>query len=106
MIVLETHLSDIKPFSIGKVRDIYDLSDKLLIIATDRISAFDVVLPTGIPFKGKVLNKISEFWFDFTKDIIKNHLITTNVDEYPDELKKYREILDGKKHDNQKRLRG
>lgn len=96
MVVLETHLSDIRPFSIGKVRDIYDLDDKLLIIATDRISAFDVVLPTGIPFKGKVLNKISEFWFNFTKDIIKNHLITTDINEYPDELKKYSDILDGR----------
>lgn len=96
MVILETNLSDIKPFSIGKVRDIYDLGDKLLIIATDRISAFDVVLPTGIPFKGKVLNKISEFWFDFTKDIIKNHLITTNIDEYPEELKKYSNILEGR----------
>lgn len=96
MVILETHLSDIKPFSIGKVRDIYDLGDKLLIIATDRISAFDVVLPTGIPSKGKVLNKISEFWFDFTKDIINNHLITTNISDYPDELKKYSDILEGR----------
>lgn len=96
MVLLETHLSDIKPFSIGKVRDIYDLGDKLLIIATDRISAFDVILPTGIPFKGKVLNKISEFWFNFTKDIIKNHLITTDINEYPDELKKYSDLLEGR----------
>ncbi|MGQ9608856.1 MAG: phosphoribosylaminoimidazolesuccinocarboxamide synthase [bacterium] len=96
MVILETYLSDIKPFSIGKVRDIYDLGDKLLIIATDRISAFDVVLPTGIPSKGKVLNKISEFWFDFTKDIINNHLITTNISDYPDELKKYSDILEGR----------
>ncbi len=96
MVVLETHLADIKPFSIGKVRDIYDLDDRLLIIATDRISAFDVVLPTGIPLKGKVLNKISEFWFDFTKDIVKNHLITADINDYPDELKKYSNILEGR----------
>lgn len=94
--VLETYLSDIKPFSIGKVRDIYDLDDKLLFIASDRISAFDVVLPTPIPYKGQVLTALSEFWFDLTKDIIKNHLITANVNEFPYELKKYSDILDGR----------
>ncbi|MBD3181128.1 phosphoribosylaminoimidazolesuccinocarboxamide synthase, partial [Candidatus Poribacteria bacterium] len=67
---METDLENIKSFSKGKVRDIYDLDDKILIIATDRLSAFDVVLPTGIPHKGKILNALSEYWFNFTKDII------------------------------------
>ena len=95
-VILETHLSDIKPFSIGKVRDIYDLEDKILIIATDRLSAFDVVLPTGIPYKGKILTALSKFWFDFTKNIVDNHLITTDVSEFPSELKKYKDILSGR----------
>jgi len=95
-IVLQTNLSDIEPFSVGKVRDIYDLDDRLLFIATDRISAFDVVLPTGIPYKGKVLNSLSIFWFSLTKRIIDNHLITADVNEYPEKLRHYREILAGR----------
>jgi len=94
MPLLETDLGGIKRYARGKVRDIYDLGDKLLIVATDRISAFDVILPTGIPNKGKILTQMSLFWFDFTKDIIPNHLITANVDEYPEELQEYKEILD------------
>ncbi|HBT03532.1 MAG TPA: phosphoribosylaminoimidazolesuccinocarboxamide synthase, partial [Thermodesulfobacterium commune] len=70
-------------------RDIYDLGDKLLIVATDRISAFDVVLPTPIPYKGKILTQMSLFWFDFLKDIVDNHLITANLEEYPEVLKEY-----------------
>lgn len=77
----------------GKVRDVYDLHDKLLIVATDRLSAFDVVFPNQIPDKGKVLNMISEFWFNYTKDIIDNHMISTNIDEYPETLVKYKEYL-------------
>lgn len=80
----------------GKVRNVYDLGDKLLIVVTDRISAFDVVFPNLIPNKGKVLNSISEFWFDYTKDIIDNHVITTDVDQYPPELSKYKEELQGR----------
>ena len=76
------------------MRDVYDLEDKLLIVATDRISAFDVVLPTPIPGKGKVLTQMSLFWFDLVRDVAENHLITANVDEYPDELKKYRDVLE------------
>src|SRR5574341_476529 len=77
----------------GKVRDIYDLGNKLLIVATDRISAFDAVLPNGIPMKGKVLTQISKFWFNKTHDIIQNHLISTDVDEYPTVFWNHREIL-------------
>jgi len=95
-IVLETKMPDIKPFSVGKVRDIYDLDDRLLFIATDRISAFDVVLPTGIPYKGEVLNSLSVFWFDLTKHIIDNHLITADVNEYPKTLQPYKEMLAGR----------
>lgn len=95
-VILETRLTGIKPFSIGKVRDIYDLGDKILIVATDRISAFDVVLPTGIPYKGKILTALSEFWFDFTSHIVDNHLITTDVDKFPTELQKHRDVLAGR----------
>ncbi len=80
----------------GKVRDIYDLGDKLLLIATDRISAFDSILPNGIPHKGEVLNKISAYWFQNTKAIIPNHMITTDVDKYPAELQKHRTVLEGR----------
>ncbi len=83
-------------FKKGKVRDIYDFGDKLLVIATDRVSAFDVVFPTLIPQKGKVLNGISEFWFNYTKDIVGNHMITTNIDEYPKMLLEYREEIEGR----------
>jgi len=95
-VIRETRLSNAKPFHIGKVRDIYDLDDRLLIVATDRLSAFDVVLPTGIPYKGKILTALSEFWFDFTRDIIANHLITANVDEFPEELQKHSDVLVGR----------
>jgi phosphoribosylaminoimidazole-succinocarboxamide synthase len=76
------------------VRDVFDLGDKLLIVATDRISCFDSVLPTPIPDKGKILNMLSLFWFNYTKKIIDNHVITADVKEYPKELQKYSEILD------------
>ena len=80
----------------GKVRNVYDLGDKLLIVVTDRISAFDVVFPNLIPNKGKVLNSISKFWFDYTKDIIDNHVITTDVSEYPEGLSQFKEELSGR----------
>ena len=80
----------------GKVRDVYDLGDKLLIISTDRISCFDVVLPTCIPNKGKILTKLSLFWFEFIKDIIPNHFISAEVRDYPKELQVYSEILEGR----------
>ncbi len=90
----DTKIKEFPLYARGKVRDVYDLKDKLLIIATDRISAFDVVLPNGIPGKGKVLTKMSIFWFDLVKDLIDNHLIASEVDDYPEELHKYREILE------------
>ena len=89
--------TDIKEFKLlkrGKVRDIYEIDGNLLIIATDRISAFDRVLKTPIPGKGKILTKISLFWFKHTSDIIENHLITGNFEEFPDKLKKYDVLRD------------
>lgn len=80
----------------GKVRNVYDLGDKLLIVVTDRISAFDVVFPNLIPNKGKVLNSISEFWFNYTKDIVDNHVITTDVSQYPEGLSQFKEELQGR----------
>lgn len=80
----------------GKVRNVYDLGDQLLIVVTDRISAFDVVFPNLIPNKGRVLNSISEFWFNYTKDIIGNHVITTDVDQYPHGLSQFKEELAGR----------
>jgi phosphoribosylaminoimidazole-succinocarboxamide synthase len=80
----------------GKVRDVYDLGDKLLIVATDRISAFDFVLPSPIVDKGKYLTKLSIFWFKFLKDVMPSHLITANVDEYPVELRAFKNELDGR----------
>ncbi|MGC8790899.1 MAG: phosphoribosylaminoimidazolesuccinocarboxamide synthase, partial [Desulfurella sp.] len=77
----------------GKVRDVYEIDEKLLIVATDRISAFDVILPNGIPGKGEVLTQISLFWFDKTKDIIQNHIITADINEYPPQLKQYIKLL-------------
>jgi len=80
----------------GKVRDIYDLGDRLLIVATDRISAFDSVLPNGIPKKGEVLNRLSAYWFGKTRDIVENHMITTDLGKYPGELKPHTETLKGR----------
>lgn len=80
----------------GKVRDIYDLGEHLLFVATDRLSAFDVVMPQGIPDKGKVLTQISAFWFERTKDIIPNHVVSTNVDDFPASCTPYREQLRGR----------
>jgi len=91
--LIQTDIKEIPLLKRGKVRDIYDLGDKLLIVATDRISAFDVILPNPIPDKGKILTLITLFWLDFLKDIVENHLITAYVEEYPDVLKSYKEIL-------------
>ena len=77
----------------GKVRDIYDLGDRLLIVATDRISAFDVIMPDPIPDKGKILTQLSRFWFDLTREIISNHIISTKSEEYPKECRAYQEDL-------------
>ncbi len=95
-VVLRTEMPDIGIPRRGKVRDIYDLKEHLLLIATDRISAFDVVLPNGIPGKGKVLTQISIFWFRKMQKIIKNHVVAVDVDDFPLALKKYRDILEGR----------
>ena len=93
--LLETEIPEVKLCGRGKVRDIYDLGDTLLFVATDRLSAFDVVLPTGIPNKGKVLTKISLFWFEMM-DFMPNHLVTADVNEFPEVLKQYAEDLNGR----------
>ena len=95
-VVTETNLTNVPLFSRGKVRDLYDLDDKLLMISTDRISAFDYVLPDGIPCKGNVLTALSEFWFDNTNSIVDNHLITTDVGAYPDVLKPHTDVIKGR----------
>lgn len=94
--ILTTEFKEIAPARRGKVRDIYDFGDKLLIVATDRISAFDVVLPNGIPGKGKILTQISTYWFDKTTDIIQNHLLSTRVEDFPEVIRKHRKLLEGR----------
>ncbi len=96
LVLLATDLKDLKFFKRGKVRDVYELGDKLLIISTDRISCFDVVLPNGIPAKGKVLTALSVFWFDFLKDIIPTHFITADFNLYPEKLRRYKNELEGR----------
>ncbi len=96
MLIKDTDFIDKPILAKGKVRNIYDLGDSLLLIVTDRISAFDVVFDELIPDKGKVLSSISAFWFDFTKDIIPNHVITTDVSKYPQGFDKYKEELEGR----------
>jgi phosphoribosylaminoimidazole-succinocarboxamide synthase len=94
--IIETEFSHLTLHARGKVRDLYSVGEFLLLVATDRISAFDHVLATGIPGKGKVLTQLSLFWFDFLKDIVPNHLVTADVSEYPRELRPYRDELDGR----------
>lgn len=96
MIVEKTELDDLKLHSRGKVRDIYDLGDSLLIISTDRISAFDFILPDAIPDKGKILNQLSLFWFRLTEGIVDNHVITADIKDYPGILKKHADVLEGR----------
>ena len=95
-VVLQTELTEFPLFRRGKVRDVYVLGEQLLIVSTDRISCFDVVLPTGIPNKGRVLTQLSCFWFDLIKDIVPTHFISASVDAYPKSLAPYRKILDGR----------
>jgi len=95
-VVTDIDLPNLKLFKKGKVRNVYDFGNTLLIVASDRISAFDVVLPNGIPHKGRTLTELSEFWFDQTKDIVPNHLISTDVADFPDETAAYHDILKGR----------
>ena len=94
--VLTTSLEGVALRSRGKVRDIYAVGDQLLLVTTDRVSAFDVVLPEGIPEKGRVLNSLSAWWLRRTEHIVPNHLVTDDVDEYPDVLAPAKEMLDGR----------
>ena len=94
-VVMETHLA-LPRFSRGKVRDIYDLGDELLIVATDRLSAFDVVLPTGIPDKGRVLTALSAYWFEHLRNAVPTHFLTADADAFPSSLHPYRSALSGR----------
>lgn len=104
MVITSTNIEGLKKFATGKVRDVYDLDDELLIVATDRLSAFDVVMPTGIPDKGRVLTQLSLFWFDLTRNIVENHLITADTDDILSRLSDFgvanveslRSVLDGR----------
>jgi phosphoribosylaminoimidazole-succinocarboxamide synthase len=95
-VILQTQLPGLAPPRRGKVRDIYDLGDKLLIVSTDRISAFDWVLPNGIPHKGKVLTQLSLFWFRQLSHVIKNHIAGSSVEEFPDLLQPHKSLLEGR----------
>ena len=92
-VISDVIIPELRLFKRGKVRDVYDLDDKVLIVATDRISAFDFVLPSFVPDKGKILTQLSLFWFDFTSYICPNHVLSANVDDFPAPLPKYRDIL-------------
>ncbi len=94
--IFETDFPDLNLLKKGKVRDIYDLDDSLLMVTTDRLSAFDVVMPDPIPDKGKILTQISLFWFEVMKPLVPNHLISSNVDDYPSSCKPYAEDLKGR----------
>jgi phosphoribosylaminoimidazole-succinocarboxamide synthase len=95
-IVLKTELPDIGEPRRGKVRDIYDLGEHLLLVVTDRVSAFDVIMPNGIPGKGKILTAISLFWFGQMKDVVENHIVATEVRDFPRALHKYSDLLEGR----------
>src|SRR6187455_2560063 len=95
-VVLETNLPGLTLARRGKVRDVYDLGEHLLIVATDRISAFDYVLATGIPDKGRVLTQLSAFWFGKVGDLTPHHLIPVNVDDFPAAARAHREVLEGR----------
>ena len=96
MALIQSNLPGLKLHGRGKVRDIYDLGDYFLIVASDRLSAFDVVLPTPIPDKGKVLTQMSAFWFDHFRDVVPNHVVSTNVDEFPASVRQFRDQLAGR----------
>jgi phosphoribosylaminoimidazole-succinocarboxamide synthase len=94
--VIETNFNGLNLIKRGKVRDIYDLGDELLMVATDRISAFDVVMRDPIPEKGKILTRISLYWFDVMKSLLPNHMISGNVDDYPESCRPYTDVLRGR----------
>jgi len=96
LVILETDLAGVERHGRGKVRDVYRVEDRLLIVATDRISAFDYILPTGIPDKGRVLTQLSIFWFDFLRELTPTHFLTASVDEYPEPLHRFRDQLEGR----------
>jgi phosphoribosylaminoimidazole-succinocarboxamide synthase len=95
-IILQTEIPGVNLAARGKVRDVYSIDDRLVIVATDRISAFDYILPTGIPDKGKVLTQLSIFWFDFLRDLTPTHFLSANVDDYPAPLPDFRDQLEGR----------
>ena len=104
-VLLRTDYSELKLHASGKVRDVYNLDgDHLLFVATDRISAFDYVLATGIPHKGRVLTQISLFWFDFLKGLTPNHLVTADVDRYPAAVQHHADELRGRSSRDAARL--
>lgn len=92
--MMTTHIEGVRLFRRGKVRDVYELDDTLLIVATDRISAFDVVLPTPIPDKGKILTQISLYWFSATESLVPNHLVASRIEEYPEPLTPFSDQLE------------
>ncbi len=94
--VVDTDLPGLELVARGKVRDIYRYEDKLLLIATDRISAFDVILPQPVPEKGKVLHQVSSFWFEWSKELVGNHLVAERMEDFPADLQPFREQLDGR----------
>ena len=95
-VILQTNFPNLNLVKQGKVRDIYDVGEYFLIVSSDRLSAFDVIMDQGIPYKGKVLTKISEFWFDFNKEIIENHLVSTKVEDFPSRCQEYKAELEGR----------
>jgi phosphoribosylaminoimidazole-succinocarboxamide synthase len=95
-IILQSNFPNLKLVKQGKVRDIYDLGEFYLIVSTDRLSAFDVIMAQGIPYKGEVLTKISSFWFNYVKDIIDNHVVATDIKDFPKECDEYAEELKGR----------
>src|SRR5438309_8056387 len=96
-VLLQTDFDELELYASGKVRDVYRVDNEhLLFVATDRISAFDYVLASGIPEKGRVLTQLSLFWFDFLKDTVANHLVTADVSKYPSNVKKYSEAVRGR----------
>jgi phosphoribosylaminoimidazole-succinocarboxamide synthase len=95
-VILDTNFPGLELYAKGKVRDVYNIEDRLLIVATDRISAFDYILPTGIPDKGKVLTQLSVFWFEFLRDVTPSHFLTAKVEEYPAAARLFDQELEGR----------